>query len=259
MALNLDFYKIQDKFAEWNFLNLLRQLLPTGYIWGFSISDGGVTRWQDTPEGSGNPQFEDTEQGSGNPQVQDNIESSAMASDSNSTLGQMLSVFAFELFNIHRFTERLWINSIPGCAEDPDGLLTDWERVLNTDDGCDPNYDSQTVEERQEYADYIYRTGHTTENGLNNQFYIDNAAFYGITIQITEFSESQNPFQVADIPDTLPFPNEGSRVDDRLNDAYQYSFVQIEVLTDPNNKQTVWECRLQEIKPAHTVIDVTLL
>jgi uncharacterized protein YmfQ (DUF2313 family) len=136
-------------------------------------------------------------------------------------------------------------------------LLTDWERLLNLPDECEPEPENLTAEQRRQRIVQVL----TTSGGQNKQFFINLAANFGIAISVTDVTD-QPPFRVG-----------RSRVGDRLtNGPWTFAFVisapfenatrfRVGIsrvgqrLVDVSNPTL--ECLINKHKPAHTIAILT--
>lgn len=236
---DLEKYIPQQRYFEFEYLNMLLRMLPLGPIWGatlYKISEylyqNLITVSGDTQDNPNNNVYEvwEGQPSDGNP--------------SDSLFGVLLSVFAAELERLDASCIDLFRQQVPGTSTD---MLDDWERVLALPESCSTIPTS--LEERQAIAQAKLYSNYNV--GLNKQFYIDYAATLGFVITIDEDSDLSKPFYVAPIG-VDPF-DIGSRVGDRLNDSNQLGVVVFTIISGPTDS-TQLKCAMNKLKPSHVVI-----
>lgn len=170
--------------------------------------------------------------------------------DPNSNLRKLIDSMAIESCRIEERAFELIEEVDPRTTLE---LLTDWERVLNLPDECEPEPENLTIQERRERIVQVL----TTSGSQNKQFYVDLAARFGIIISID------------DVNDQPPFLAGRSRAGDRLtNGDWVYAFV-INAPVDQAIRfragrsragdrllsvtNETLECLINKYKPAHTV------
>lgn len=167
--------------------------------------------------------------------------------------GSIVYKFAYgaaeELKRIHDRALQLIEESDPRTTNE---MLSDWERALGLPDDCSPE-DATTIQRRFEVVQRYKASG-----GQSRQYFIDFAAALGFTITITEFRQ----FEVG-----------RSVVGEALTNgdwvfAWQISAAEFTVfnfsagLSAVGDPLATWgndvlECKLDEAKPAHTVLIFT--
>jgi uncharacterized protein YmfQ (DUF2313 family) len=240
MATSLEQLVPKQRFFAFQYLNALLQLLPCGPLWGAKLFRLASDILQDTVTTTGD--------------TQDNTNSniyevwSDQPSDgnySNSLFGVILSAFATELALIDAAAIDIFRQQIPGVST---YMLEDWERVLALPETSTVAI-TQTVEERQTIAQAKFFTAYNV--GLNAQFYIDYAAKLGFVITVEESADLTSPFYVA--PTGIDLYDIGSRMNARLNDAYQVGNVVFTIVSGPTDS-TYLKYVMEKLKPAHVVI-----
>ena len=229
----------QQKYFEFEYLSMMLNMLPLGSLWGATLhklSDylyqNLITTLGDHQDNLHNNVYEvwDGQPSDGN--------------TSSSLFGVVLSACATELERLDAACIDLFRQQVPGTATD---MLEDWERVLGLPETCTSV--TPTFEERQATAHAKLYSDYNT--GLNKQFYIDYAATMGFEIEIHDDTDLSKPFYVAPVGvDPL---NIGSRVGDRLNDAYQIGVIIFTIISGPSDS-TQLKCAIDTLKPSHITI-----
>lgn len=159
-------------------------------------------------------------------------------------IGKLLLSFAEELERFHDRVTDLLRESIPGLSRE---LLTEWEETLGLPDSCSPL--APTIEERAQIAHAKY-TGNYY--GQSRQFFIDYALSLGAIITISEYSGYGSVFRV-DKNRVDRTPLEGIAGARLWSATSRYKWT-IHVLSLGTISLEYLQCRIEQIKPAHTVI-----
>lgn len=174
--------------------------------------------------------------------------------ESGSNLRNLMNSLAIEACRIEERALELIEEVDPRTTTE---LLTDWERLTGLPDECEPSPENLTINERRARVVQVL----TTSGGQNAQFYVDLAASFGITIEVT------------DVSDQPPFRAGRSRAGDRLtNGNWVYTFI----ISAPASEATRFraglsragdrlldvsnptlECLINKYKPAHTIALIT--
>jgi len=231
MSLDLEQFKIYEKYKEGDYLGMFKSLLPRGFIWGFkrSLDTEILQDVVDANEGTIQDSVTSTEA------IQDTV--ADLSNISDSLFGRLLSCFSNELA---RFSKRFYTlirEAVPGLSVE---LLEQHEEQLGLPDECAPP--GQTLEERQTAAHTKYYQEYET---TTNQHYIDYADSYGFTVTIDEEALQRQPriMGVARMGSTQP----------RMGGRSAYSVLVITV-TDGEGSLDYLKCVFQRIKQAHLAI-----
>lgn len=227
------------------FLDVLRKLLPFGWIWGFIANSAiNLSITKDNINDSTVPAYKDNIN-NGTVQVIKNSLSPLAATKSKFAL--FLSVFSNELYLFQERSHALYRESIPGLAVE---LLPEWEKITGFPNECTINYDLVPIEERQQYVHGQIYSEHS--KGLTEQYIVDYALLLGYVIDVTD--DVTDPFRVA--PNGVDPDDLGSRVGDRLDSTGQSGVQIFKIIsgdTDPD-KLARFQCQVEKLKPAHVEI-----
>lgn len=175
MAAIFEHLRIRQYYGAQDYLDMLRKLLPTGPIWGFSQRLTGEVL-QDVPTGHPGTPLQSTVP-PGN--VLQNVvyDPGRIA---GSTLGRLLSCFAEELGRIEARVADMWAERFPGLSTE---LLEDWETALGL-----PSTGAVAVRQAVAHAK-LYGENRTA----TKQYFIDTAAALGYLVTVQEDTLAAEP------------------------------------------------------------------
>src|SRR5690554_1932545 len=218
--------RLYTKYTAKSYFNMLRNLLPKGFIWRILI--GKVpTMIEDQPPGSP-PHLDTIDLGEAWEDV-----SYASLEHTGSKLALLLFVIALEFSRLHQRIVDLKNESIPGLSQE---MLDAWIKTLGLDTGLIPI--PIDLEERQRFVQTEFTSGKSNplllDPDMSKDYYIKYASELGYSINI---SYSQTAFRV------------GDRVGNRLG-GVGANFTWIVSGSYSETLQEIFEL----IKPAHTII-----
>jgi len=231
MSIDFETLTTQPVYNGFNYLSLLRRLLPRGPIWGFTQSLEGELLQDLIPPGEELQDEFDTGAGY---EIQDTVDNPENVS--TSLLGRLFAVIADELAKIESRAFYLLQESTPGLSVE---LLEDWEKEAGLPDSCSSTLELTVPERQLQVHAKLYGENQTTTPA----FLIDYAELFGFTITIDEDTVINEPF-ITGVARTGR---------SRLVGYGARSIMTITVTAGTGNLDQL-KCIFKKLKPSHVVI-----